>query len=310
MSLDEELVRLNPGRGITLTIGVFDGVHLGHRHLIAELKAQAGQQGTLSGIITFRQHPQSVLTSQKTIPCLTTLAAKLALLKAEGVDEVITLSFDSELAAMTARQFVERLQGRLNMQGLVIGPDFALGREREGTVSSLRALGKTLGFPVAAVPPLIIDGGVVSSTAIRSALAAGDMERAGKMLGRNFSLSGRVVHGDGRGATLGIPTANIETLPEQALPLDGVYATLARINGRVYDSMTNIGKNPTFGGEHRSVEVFLLDFQGDIYGEVLAVEFVQRLRGEKQFASAEELKQQIAEDVKKGRAILVSRSEI
>jgi riboflavin kinase/FMN adenylyltransferase len=309
MSLDEELLRLDPGRGITLTIGVFDGVHLGHRHLIAELKAQAEQQGTRSGIITFRQHPLSVLMPQTTTPCLTILEAKLDLLRAEGVDEVITLSFTRELADLDARQFVVRLQDRLGMQGLVIGPDFALGRDREGSVASLRALGQEMGFPVSSVPPLIIDGDVVSSTAIRNALAAGDIERAGKMLGRSFGLSGRVIHGDGRGATLGIPTANIETVPEQALPVDGVYATLTRINGRALPSVTNIGKNPTFGGDHRSVEVHILDYIGDLYDRQIAVEFIHRLRGERQFASAEELKKQIAEDIRQGRKILASRSD-
>lgn len=306
--LDEELVRLNPARGIMLTIGVFDGVHLGHRHLIAELKAQARQQDKLSGIVTFRQHPQAVLLPQTTTPCLTTLATKLALLKAEGVDEVITLSFTDELSGMSARQFVSRLQG-LGMRGLVIGPDFALGRSREGTVSALRALGQEMGFLVTAIPPLIIDGEVVSSTAIRSALAAGDVERASKMMGRCFSLNGRVVPGARRGVALGIPTANIEIVPEQALPLDGVYATLARVNGPVYESMTNIGKNPTFGGEQRTVEVYILDFQGDLYGEELTVEFIKRLRGEKRFESAEDLKKQIAEDVEQGRAILTGRGE-
>ena len=309
MSLDEELVRLNPERGITLTIGVFDGVHLGHRHLVAELKAQADQQGTLSGIITFSQHPQSVLMSQTTTPCLTTLAAKLALLKAEDVDEVIALSFTEELAGMDARQFISRLRDKLRMRGLVIGPDFALGRNREGNVGALRALGQEMGIPVTAVPPLMMDGGVVSSTAIRGALVAGDIERANQMLGRRFGLSGRVVPGDQRGAMLGIPTANIEIVPEQALPLDGVYATLARVDGQEHHSMTNIGKNPTFGGHRRTVEVYILDFQGDIYGRELAIEFIQRLRGERQFENVEELKKQIAEDIKQGRAILAGRGE-
>ncbi len=307
MPLDEELVRLNPGRGITLTIGVFDGVHLGHRHLIAELKAQAKQQDTLSGIVTFRQHPQAVLLPQTTTPCLTTLAAKLALLKAEGVDEVIPLSFTSELAGTSARQFVSHLHDRLGMRGLVIGPDFTLGRDREGNVSTLRALGQEMGFMVTAVSPLIVDGWVVSSTAIRSALAAGDMEVANKMMGRRFSLGGRVVTGTRRGVTLGIPTANIEVVPEQALPLDGVYATLAQVNGQVYESMTNIGKNPTFGGDQRTVEVHILDFQGNLYGQELTVDFIQRLRGERQFRDAEELKQQIAEDVKQGRDVLAKQ---
>jgi len=193
------------------------------------------------------------------------------------------------------------------MRGLVIGPDFALGRNREGNTDALRALGQEMNFGVTVVLPVMINGEVVSSTAIRKALADGDMKKARNLTGRPFSLHGHVVTGAGRGVELGFPTANLDIDPEQAIPANGVYATWACIDGRAYQSMTNIGKRPTFGGKECTVEVYVLDYHSDLYGRELRVDIMERVRGEKQFNTAEELKKQIAEDVKQGRAILNSR---
>jgi riboflavin kinase/FMN adenylyltransferase len=199
------------------------------------------------------------------------------------------------------------LKKRLNMKGLVVGPDFALGKNREGNTDVLRQLGQEMGFSLTVVPPLTIDGEVVSSTAIRQALAEGDMRRAQKLMGRPFRLHGRVVRGDKRGVELGFPTANLETKAEQALPVDGVYTSRVFIDSQAYPAMTNIGTNPTFGGDKRLVEVYLLDYRGDLYGRELAVEIIERLRDEIKFESPEELKKQIAEDVKRGKATLEIR---
>ena len=306
MQVEEELARLSSDEDRVLTIGVFDGVHLGHKYLLSQLKEHARQEGWLSGVVTFRQHPQAVLSPQTELPCLTDLSQRIKLLKEGGIEAVITLSFTPELARLSTRQFVELLKKYLRMRVLVIGPDFALGRNREGDANALNTLGRDMGFNVTVVPPLLINDEVVSSTTIRNALAEGDMKRVHDLLGRPFSLQGQVIAGAGRGVELGFPTANLEVDPQQALPPDGVYATWAYIDDNVYQSMTNIGKRPTFGNNERAVEVYVLDYQGDLYGQELRVEIIERLRAEKRFATADELKQQMAEDVKQGRYILNS----
>jgi len=193
------------------------------------------------------------------------------------------------------------------MRGLVIGPDFTLGRNQEGNTNSLCALGQEMNFTVTVIPPIMINGEVVSSTAIRNALASGDMKRVLNLAGRPFSLKGRVASGTGQGLKLGFPTANLDVVPEQALPADGVYATWAYIDGKAYQSMTNIGKRPTFGGSQRTVEVYVLDYHSDLYGHELKIDIMAGLRSEKRFDTADELKKQIAEDIKQGRAILNSQ---
>jgi riboflavin kinase/FMN adenylyltransferase len=307
MQLEEELGKQSAEKDMLLTIGVFDGVHLGHRYLISQLTELAQKQGLLSGVVTFRQHPQEVLFPQTRLPFLTNLAQRTALLKNEGVGAIIVLSFTSELAQLSPRQFLGLLEKYLRMRGLVIGPDFALGQGREGDTDTLRRLGQEMGFSVTVVPPMIVDGEVVSSTAIRKALAEGNMKRVQKLVGRPFSLQGRVIPGAGRGIELGFPTANLDTNAEQALPNEGVYISQVRIDDQAYFSMTNIGQRPTFGESQRVVEVYLLDYHGDLYGQELTIDIIERLRGEIKFDNPEELKKQIAEDVKQGRAILKTR---
>jgi len=307
MQIEKELARLSVDKDMLLTIGVFDGVHLGHRYLISQLKELARQQNLVSGVVTFRQHPQEVLSPQTKLPFLTDFAQRTNLLKSEGVEAIITLSFTPELAQLSAGQFVGLLKKYLRMRGVVIGPDFALGQNREGNTNTLRRLGREMGFSVTAVPPIVIDGEVVSSTAIRNALAEGDMKRVQNLVGRPFSLHGHVIPGAGRGVELGFPTANLDTDPEQALPAEGVYVGWVHIDDQTYPSMTNIGKRPTFGGSERVVEVYLLDYHSDLYGQELTIDIIERLRGEKKFDTPEELKKQIAEDVKQGRAILKTR---
>jgi riboflavin kinase / FMN adenylyltransferase len=304
--VEEELKQFISSSETLLTIGVFDGVHLGHRHLIAELLKQARRQGLLAGVVTFRQHPEDLLSPGKTLPFLTDITTRTELLRREGVDIIVPLSFTPELARMGPCTFIELLQKYLKMRGLVVGPDFALGKGREGDIAALRRLGKAMGFSVTAVPPLTINGEVVSSTAIRQALAAGDMKKYRELSGHPFSLRGRVVSGAGRGTGLGFPTANLDVGAGQALPADGVYASLAHINGRTFHSMTNVGKSPTFGENERTIESFLVDYHGDLYGTELLVDIIARLRDEKKFASVEELKKQLAEDVRKGETILKS----
>ena len=222
MTVEEELASLLPDKDTLLTIGVFDGVHLGHKHLISRLVEQARQQDLLPGVVTFRQHPLEVLSPRTELSFLTDLAEKSELLRNEGVEIIVPLSFTNELSQLNARQFVSLLKKYLRMRGLVIGPGFALGRSREGDIDTLRMLGQEMGFSVAKVPPLFINGELVSSTAIREALAGGDVRKAHALAGRPFSLHGQVVTGTGRGVGLGFPTANLGTDPGQAVPADGV----------------------------------------------------------------------------------------
>ena len=306
MLVEEELAKFSPEKDTILTIGVFDGVHLGHRLLISKLLERARKKNLLSGVVTFRQHPEDLFTSQAKLPFLTDMKSRTSLLKKEGIDIVVPLSFTTELAQFGARQFVMLLQKYLRMRGLVIGPDFALGKDREGNTTTLKRLGKEMDFSVTVVPPLVINGEVVSSTAIRKALADGNMKKINQLTGSSFALRGKVVTGSGRGEGLGFPTANLDISKRQALPPDGVYASWAHINGKTYQSMTNIGQCPTFGESERTVEAYLVDYSGDLYEHNLQIDIVDRLRDEKKFETVDELKTQIAEDIRQGREILES----
>ncbi len=309
MLVAEELTRFSTDTDTMLTIGVFDGVHLGHKHLISRLLEVARQRHLLSGVVTFQQHPEELLPPRTRLPFLTDIEERIILLKNEGIDVIIPLSFTTELSQLGARQFVSLLQKHLSMRGLVVGSDFALGKNREGDADTLQKLGQDMNFSVTVVPPLVINGEVVSSTTIRRALAEGDMIKIRELTGRPFSLQGRVVTGAGRGVGLGFPTANLDISSEHALPPDGVYASCAHIDGKEYQSMVNIGQCPTFGGGECVVEAYLVDYRGDLYGHELKIDIVARLRDEKKFDTADELKEQVAKDVRQGRAILNSMDE-
>jgi riboflavin kinase/FMN adenylyltransferase len=308
MLADEELSQTAPRKDAVLTIGVFDGVHLGHKHLIGEAKKAARSMDALAGVVTFRKHPAAVIDARTSLPYLTSLEEKLKLIKAEGVDFVVALTFDSEVAGLGAEEFVSLLVKHLRMRGLVIGPDFALGRGREGNAEALTSIGRKMGFFVTVSPPFMIDGEVVSSTAVRKALAEGDMARVARLTGRAYQMKGIIVSGEGLGRQLGFPTANLRVPEGWAVPRDGVYATLTHINGDTYRSMTSIGVRPTFGGKSRTIETYIVDYQGDLYGKDVSIDIVSWLREEKKFPDAESLKQQMAEDVARGKSILSSYS--
>ena len=308
MQVEAELAEVSPQKDMLLAIGVFDGVHLGHKHLLSQLRESAKQRDLLSGVITFKQHPRAVLSSRVELPYLTSLEGKTRLIKNEGIDSVIVLSFNKELSQIGARQFIELLQKHLRMRGLVLGADFVLGRNREGDIPTLKRLGKEMGFSVDVVPPLQIAGEIVSSTAVREALAKGNMRKATALLGRPFSVSGCVIKGEGRGVGLGFPTANLEIDHRHILPADGVYATLAYIDSKAYPSVTNIGRNPTFDAKSRTVETHILNYKRDLYGCEMTIDIVERLRPEKRFENVDELKKQMTADVKQGKEVLESLS--
>ncbi len=304
--LEEELARVKPPGETFLTVGVFDGVHRGHRHLLELLMRQAARAGCVPGVVTFCNHPVSVLRPEAPVRLITTVEERVRLLQEIGIETVVPITFTLEVSRVTAREFVAMLQRHLRMRGMVVGPDFALGHNREGTPQVLQALGKELGYTVTVAQPYE-DGGVrFSSTATRNALAQGDVATASQMLGRRYALTGEVVHGAGRGGSvLGYPTANISVDHDLLLPGDGIYATWFYIDQQRYQAATSIGTRPTFGsGGERTVEAFLLDFRGDLYQKTVRLEFVERLRDELAFDSAEALKTQIDKDVEETRRIL------
>ena len=304
MLIEEELSRVKPERETALTIGVFDGVHQGHQSLIAKLNQKAAAEGLDSGVVTFQHHPRLVLKPQSRITRLTSLQERITLLERVGVKYIVPLSFTPDISQLSAREFVELLRRYLRVRALVIGPDFALGSGKKGDAPALTALGEELNFTVEVVPPVVLNGEAVSSTAIRNALAEGDVKKAGEFLGRHFSLKGQVSKGDSRGKTLGFPTANIVPEQGQALPADGVYAVRVHVDDRTYHAVANIGLRPTFGSEERLLETHLLGFNGDLYGQEIEIEFIDRLRDEIRFPGAEELKSQMARDAERAGELL------
>jgi riboflavin kinase/FMN adenylyltransferase len=304
MTTEQELAQYASASPTLLTVGVFDGVHRGHLALIDTLNREAHERGLHSGVITFEPHPQAVLHPDEPLPLLSGVEERLELLRAAGVAIVVPVTFTPEFSRRSPEEFVTMLATQLRMKGLVLGPDSGLGRDREGTATSLARLGEKLDFTVASVPPYVVGGQMVSSTAIRHALASGDIERTTLLLGRPYRLSGTVLTTSKRGASLGFPTANLPASPWRALPADGVYATIANVSERRFASVTNVGHRPTFGDKERIVETHILDFNGSLYDSVLSVDFVARLRDEVPFRDSNELVQQIGRDVDATRQIL------
>jgi riboflavin kinase/FMN adenylyltransferase len=304
MGIEQELASISPQGETLLTIGVFDGVHAGHRYLLKRLHQRAEERNLLGGVVTFNPHPQSVLHPDKQLPWLSSLEDRVATLRQLGLSVVAVLTFTPKLAQLSARDFMSLLKRYLRMEGIVVGPDFTLGRAGEGNINLLHALGDEMKFSVEVIPPYTIDGEIVSSTLIRQALVQGDMSRVEKLMGRRFYLMGKVITSDKRGRVLGFPTANLDMKPEQASPDNGIYATITHVDGKQFPSATNIGTRPTFGGGKKLVETHLLNYQGSLYDKDIRVEFVRKLRDEKRFASSEELKTQIKKDVRKVEAVL------
>lgn len=303
MGIAQELAKLVPTRETFLTIGVFDGIHTGHCYLLKNLMRRAEEKNLLSGAVTFDPHPQSVLHPHNQLPWLSDLKNRVKSLKELGINLVAALSFTPEVSQLSAREFVSLLKKYLRMRGLMIGPDFALGRGQEGDANLLRSLGQEMEFSVETIPPFTVDGEIVSSTLIRQALAQGNMTKVEKLMGRHFYLVGKVITSGKRGRALGFPTANLDMQAQQALPSNGVYATVAQVDGKQFASATNIGTRPTFREGEKWVETHLLNYKGDLYGKEIRIEFVQKLREELCFASPEELRAQIGKDIQEVEAL-------
>ncbi len=303
MSFRQRLASAAPSRETVVTIGVFDGVHEGHRHLLRQVVRLAGSEYTPT-VVTFSNRPITVLRPGTEPSYLTTPEQRIDLIKRQGIELVVCLEFTLEFAQVTATDFAKLLVETLKMKGLVMGPDSTLGKDRQGDFDFMRKQGDELGFWVQPVEPLEIEGQPVKSRRIRNALVDGDVAVCPELLGRNHSLSGVVVLGDQRGRTLGFPTANIDVDSQLLLPGDGIYATWAIIDGKPYQSATSIGVRPTFDLTQRLVEVFIMDFNADLYGKTLGVEFIKKVRDQEKFDGLDALVKQINQDVDDCRQVL------
>jgi riboflavin kinase/FMN adenylyltransferase len=289
-----------------VTVGFFDGVHRGHQAVVRRTVEVARERGLVAVAVTFDRHPREVLTPGREPPLLTTLERKAALLEELGVAVLLVLEFTPELSRWSPEAFVRGvLVEGLHAAHAVVGSNFTFGHRAAGNLPVLAELGAAHGFEVEGVALLSLGGRVVSSSSVREALLAGDLSWPREALGRRFVLDGRVVPGKGRGAAvLGFPTANLETHPRLLVPGAGIYAGRAFVRGESHVAAVSVGTNPTFGGEPLHVEAHLLDFEGDVLGEPMAVEFWARLRDELRFDSVEDLVRQMKEDVERARALV------
>ena len=281
-----------------LTIGTFDGVHLGHQKIVERVVTTARQEGLLATVFTFFPHPRMVVQHDKGLKLIHTLEEKKQLLQQLGVDLLVVQPFNEAFAQLTAEEFVSTiLVEHLNVKKVIIGYDHRFGRNRTANIDDMRLFGKKYGFAVEEISVQEVDEVSVSSTKIREALNKGDVTTAEHYLGTPYSLTGRVVHGLKLGRTLGYPTANIQVTEEYKLiPKDGVYAVYSYIDGRKVYGMMSIGKNPTIEGKGASIEVYFFDFNDDLYDQKLTIEFVQYLREEQKFATIDLLKKQLQDD--------------
>jgi riboflavin kinase / FMN adenylyltransferase len=283
---------------------VFDGVHLGHQALVAELARGARAEKASAVAATFDPLPIQALAPGAPASALSDVQDRVRLLRKAGADAVVVFRFDDAFAQLSADEFIDRVRGACDVRRIVVGPDFHFGHRAEGDVQTLRARAARDGFVVEVVQPIKIDGEIVSSTRIRNLLLAGDVEKAARLLGRPYVVRGRVVHGAKRGRALGFPTINLALPPERLLPRDGIYAMWAEMGEGRFKAAASLGVRPTFGGGERVLEAFLLDFSGELYGEEVEVSFIKRLRDEMAFASPAELSAQIARDVEETKRAL------
>ncbi|KPJ82843.1 MAG: hypothetical protein AMS19_06525 [Gemmatimonas sp. SG8_23] len=290
-------------RGTVATVGTFDGVHLGHWAVLQEIRARAEAAGRRSVLVTFDPHPLRIVRPEHAPPLLTTPVEKKEILAESGLDWAVFVTFTERLSRYEPRRFVEEiLVGRLGVEELVIGYDHGFGRDREGDPASLERMGRELGFSVDVVSPVSAGGSAISSSRIRGLLSKGDVEAAARCLGRPYSIRGIVVRGDGRGRQLGFPTANLQVVGgDKLIPPPGIYAVRGVLRSGSHAGALHLGPRPTFKGSPPSIELHLVDFEGEIYGEEVRVDFVDRLRGVEPFTTVDALVRQIRSDVEAAR---------
>ena len=308
MKIIKDLAEISkPLKNAVLTIGNFDGVHLGHQALFRHVMEKARSIGGTSVVMTFEPHPIRVLNCNKHFPLITLYEQKVELIGATGIDTLVCVPFTREFAATPARTFVkEILFERIGMKSVIVGQDYSFGKKREGNVSLLKEMGKTCGFEVIISGWVEVGARRISSTEIRNLVKEGEMPEARKLLGRHYQVRGTVMRGRDRGGRLlGFPTANLR-LYDELCPKGGVYAVTVEYEDNTYEGVANIGYSPTFGDGEFSVEVHILDFNQDVYDRPIRVNFIQRLRGEKKFPGPEALAIQIGKDIVRAREILSS----
>ncbi len=289
-----------------LTLGNFDGLHLGHQELVRMIIRRARETGALSMVVTFRPHPLKILAPDKCPPLISIYEEKIKLFERLGIDVLVKIPFTLEFSAMPPEDFVrDVLCGTLGAKEIFVGYNYRFGKGREGDIRTLRSLGETYGFTVREIEQIAFGGEVISSTKIRTLLREGDVEHAAKLLGRTYTITGIVVKGDGRGKGLGFPTANIAP-KHSIIPADGVYAVRLVVREKVYDGIANIGLRPTFNKKVLAIEVHVFDFDEDIYGEDISLYFIKKIREEKKFKGANALISQIKSDIETAKAILSS----
>jgi riboflavin kinase/FMN adenylyltransferase len=297
-------------RGTVVTVGTFDGVHRGHWEVLQEIRRRALATDRRSVLLTFDPHPLRIVRPDHAPPLLTTPVEKKEILAESGLDYAVFLSFTPALSRYEPRRFVEEvLVGRLGVAELVIGHDHGFGRGRSGDADTLRRIGEEIGFAVDVVPPVLAGDRPISSSDIRTALQAGDPESAARGLGRPYALRGLVVRGEGRGRKLGFPTANLAVASsEKLIPASGIYAVRGVTRAGTFDGALHLGPRPTFRGSPPSIELHLMDFEGDLYGEDVRVDFVRRLREVRPFDSVTALIAQMKEDVAEARRVLAAEA--
>ncbi|HWO42704.1 MAG TPA: bifunctional riboflavin kinase/FAD synthetase [Candidatus Eisenbacteria bacterium] len=306
MEIVHDLEHAQPGApGSVVTIGNFDGIHLGHQALVRSAVEEAQRRGLPAVVVTFEPHPLKVLAPERAPRMLLAPEDKMELLASFGVDLVVAQRFDREFAAIEAQAFVRRyLAGRLKTKKIWVGRDLRFGRERRGSVPDLVRWGALYDYEVGIIEPILVNGARISSSEIRRMIEQGRVDEVRPMLGRHHFVSGTVVSGNQRGRDLGFPTANLSPRTE-VVPLDGIYATLFEVRRRQWPSVSSIGFNPTFpGGGKRTVETFIFDFEGDLYGESVKLFFVKRIREERKFPSVEALVAQMRQDASTARTVL------
>jgi riboflavin kinase / FMN adenylyltransferase len=303
----ESITRSYPNT--VLTIGNYDGVHLGHQKILNKVVRKADELNGTSMLMTFEPHPIKVLAPEKNIKLLTTAEEKARLIEAMGIDILLLITFTKEFAGIQPDEFIhEVLSKKLHVKEIIVGANYAFGKNKKGTIELLRKRGRELGFHVTPVPDVQLQDNIVSSSSIRSLLSKGQVHEVSKFLGRAYSIEGAVIKGKGRGKSiLNIPTANITT-PVEISPKEGVYAVKAGYKGAILNGVANIGKNPTFGDADVSYEVHLFDFSGDLLGQTLRIFFIDRIRNERTFPDAVTLEKQIREDIELAGKILSTSS--
>ena len=304
MQIAADLDCLRLDRDTVVTVGTFDGVHRGHQHLLRELVARARDTGRSSAALSFHPHPRVVLLPEARPTYLSTIDERAAIIEAMGVDVLVVLPFTHALASTPPREFLGDLSSRLRMCELWVGEDFALGRGRSGNTSLLRSVAQEMGYVLRVVEPLADANGPISSTRIRDLLSSGNVSAAQALLGRNYAVSGTVARGAQRGRDLGFRTANLQLPQERVLPADGVYAVWVNVGDQRLGGVANVGTRPSFVERERLLEAHIFDYEGDLYGRTIHVEFVERLRDEKRFVDPADLVAQIHRDAQGAREVL------